>query len=44
MITPKDEGTCSWFKILFIKIFLIFPITFGPLDANIAFGGQDAPK
>jgi hypothetical protein len=44
MLTPKDEGTCSSFKLLFIIIFWIFPTTFGPLDASIAFGGQDAPK
>jgi len=44
MLTPKDQGIGSWFKVLFIKIFWIFPITFGPLDASIAFGGQDASK
>ncbi len=44
MLTPKDEGTSNWFKVFLIKIFWIFPITFGPLDASTAFGGQDALK
>jgi hypothetical protein len=44
MLTLKDQGNGSWFKVLFIKIFWIFPITFGRLDASIAFGGQDAYK
>ncbi len=25
-------------------LFRIFPIAFGPLDVNIAFGGDDVPK
>jgi hypothetical protein len=44
MLQPKDEGIGNWFQVLIINIFWIFPITFGPLDASIAFGGQDAPK
>jgi hypothetical protein len=36
MFTPKDEGIASWFNYLFINIFWIFPINFGPLDVGIA--------
>jgi hypothetical protein len=38
MLTPKDEGIASWFIFLFINIFWIFPIDFGPLDEVLQFG------
>ncbi len=42
MLATKDESIASWF--IYIYIFCILHIAFRPLNVDIAFGGQDAPK
>jgi hypothetical protein len=44
MLATKDESIASWFNFFYINIFCILHIDFGPLNVDIAFGGQDAPK
>jgi hypothetical protein len=40
MFAPKDEGITSWFNLLFVDIFWIFLIAFGPLNTSIALSVQ----